>query len=237
MSNKYLPYIEDNRLIEFVGVIVDKLEAAIKSSQSKLDSNVIDPFSAVFDACIQNITLSDWIVKEKTRQIQKTMQNQIGTFHENILGSVKGWQRLDVGHVIDLVNYDRKIIAEVKNKYNTTKGNHKKEIYDDLQELINSLEYKKYTGYYVEIIPKNKKEYDKPFVPSDNRNHSIRRTNEFIRVIDGKSFYNLVTGYDNAFKMLYESLPRVLFDNFSELQNYEFIKDPLFSDLFQRAYN
>jgi len=48
-----------------------------------------------------------------------------------------------------------KIIAEIKNKYNTTKGADKKTLYDNLElALLNK--YKGYTGYYVEIIPKGK---------------------------------------------------------------------------------
>lgn len=237
MSNKYLPYIKDEKLIEFVGIIVDKLGQAVEQSEKKLNSNVIDPFSAVFDACIQEISLSEWIEKEKTRQIQKTMQNQIGTFHENILGAVSGWEKLDVGNIIDIVSYDRKILAEIKNKHNTTKGNHKKEIYDDIVKMISTSKYKDFIGYYVEIIPKNRNEYDKLFTPPDNLTKSNRKANEQIRVIDGKSFYKLVTGREDGLKLLYKILPEVLSKCLSINENKSFIEDPLFLGLFQRAYN
>ena len=43
------------------------------------------------------------------------------------------------------------IIADIKNKFNTTKGNHKVNIYDDLDKILNSPEFKEYAGYYIEL--------------------------------------------------------------------------------------
>ena len=52
--------------------------------------------------------------------------------------------------------------------------------------------------------------YDKPFTPSDNRTHQRRDAREDIRVIDGKSFYELATGDSEAIKKLYNVLPAVI---------------------------
>lgn len=95
-----------------------------------------------------------WLKQEEARLVQKTLQNLVGNFHQEILGHMDGWTNLRTGSVVDLLNSEQKIIAEVKNKYNTTKGNHKKVIYDDLHSLIRT-EFPGYTGYYVEIIPKS----------------------------------------------------------------------------------
>ena len=98
-----------------------------------------------------------------------------------------------------------------RNKYNTTKGNHKTKIYDDLRSLVND-KYKGYISYYVEIIPKGKKTYNILFAPSDNKKHKRKSAHRNIRVIDGKSFYALASGYPDALKDLYMVLPKVIAD-------------------------
>ena len=188
--------------------IVRALFKKYHNSKKKHDihKNVIDPFSAMIEASFNNLDYSTWINAEKARQIQKSFQNDIGKLHENIIGEIKGFERLQVGNIIDIVSKEKKIIAEVKNKFNTTKGNHKMEIYDDIKYVLNLQEYNNYTGYYVEIIPQTPKPYNKPFTPSDNKRKTKRETNEKIRQIDGKSFYALATGDPLAIYKIYDAI-------------------------------
>ena len=171
--------------------------------------NTLDIFGAVVDSKLQRIDLKDWKDSEETRKTQKTLQNIIGKLHQIIIGTFDGWDDLGTGNVVDVINKDIKIIAEIKNKHNTTKGNHKVSIYDDLEHLLET-EYTDYTGYYVEILPKDKKVYNAPFTPSDNKTSTRRTKNEKIRVIDGKSFYELITGNKNAIKEMYTILPDII---------------------------
>lgn len=166
------------------------------------------------------------------RQVQKTLQNEIGIFHQKLLGSLNNWESLGTGKVVDLVNRKDKIIAEVKNKFNTTKGNHKMEIYDDLEFLLNG-EYKGFTAYYVAIL--TKKRFNNPFTPSDNKLKQRRAINENIREIDGASFYELATGEKDAIQKLYNILPSII----SEIVNNnpdKITRDPLFEELFSKAF-
>ena len=205
----YLPYIKDEKLIKEVEIILNKIELTTKSSKKASHSNVIDPFSAFFDATTQGISLNTWLKQEKARQIQKTMQNCIGDFHQGVLGNMIGWKNLGTGQIVDVENTKKKIVAEIKNKYNTTKGNHKIEIYDELEAVLNMRD-KKWISYYVEIIPQNKKTYNKPFVPSDHKTKRRRPENDRIRIIDGKSFYDLASGTKDTLKKLYIVLPKVI---------------------------
>ncbi len=141
------------------------------------------------------------------------MQNAIGNFHQEILGFSYGWKDLGTGGGLDVINEKMKIIAEIKNKFNTTKGNHKIEIYDAIKAKLKLPEHKNYTGYYVEIIPQGKKKYDKPFTPPDNKTGKNRPTRNKIRVVDGISFYAMATGRKNALQELFEVLPLVIADN------------------------
>jgi len=196
----------------------DNLKRAIKNTVVRLYQaqnieldlyrNTLDCFSASLDALVQGITMEQWLAQEKERQVQKTKQNAIGTLHEDIMGSLAGVENLPVGNLIDIVCHDKKIIAEVKNKHNTTKGNHKVQIYRDLSQALQGLEG--YTAYYVEILPKGAKSYNEPFTPSDNQTSSRLPLRNDIRVIDGKSFYALLTGQVNALVELYMNLPKIV---------------------------
>lgn len=202
--------------------------------------NTLDCFSASMDALVQGISLEEWLAQEKERQVQKTKQNAIGSLHEDILGSIDGVESLPNGNLIDIVCRDKKIIAEIKNKHNTTKGNHKVQIYRDLAASIDK-SYRGYTGYYVEILPKGAKAYDEPFNPSDNKTHTRLPLRNDIRRIDGVSFYAKLTGHKNAVYELYENLPRIVAEIIKEeysvhLDVSKITRSLLFRDIFIKAY-
>lgn len=160
--------------------------------------------------------VSTWEISEKSRQSQKTLCNAFGNFHQNILGHVPGWINLGIGQSVDLVCEDRKIIAEIKNKYSTVTGGKLSDLYAHLDGLVMPIvsKYKDYTSYYVETIPRPRKSkpqnYDVPFTPSDKTTKTRKPANELIRQIDGQSFYALVTGVPDALEQLYDAIPIVI---------------------------
>ncbi len=208
----YLKFISDKDLCSAVSNVIKIIETAEHDAQIKLHKNVVDPFSALFHGVTHSISYKEWIEQEKARQTQKTMQNAIGVFHQEILGSVYGWRDLGAEGGLDIENSEMKIIAEVKNKFNTTKGNHKIEIYDAIKAKLKMPKYSNFIGYFVEVIPQGKKKYDKPFTPPDNKTKKCRPTRNKIRVIDGVSFYAMATGRKNALQELFEILPHVIID-------------------------
>lgn len=230
----YLQFISDEELLAAIKKVIQKIENAEKGVDLKFYKNVLDPFSALFDGITHSIPYSDWLKSEKVRQIQKTMQNAIGDFHQDVLGSVTGFENLGAGGGLDICNRKKKVIAEIKNKFNTTKGNHMVEIYDAIKGKLKRPEFEGFTGYYVEIIPQNKKIYDKPFVPPDNKTNKRCPANQKIRIIDGKSFYKLMTGNVFALQELFEALPHVIADNFP----YKFDKKEAkkYLELFAKAF-
>lgn len=179
-----------------------------------LTKNTLDCFGALLDSATQQISIAEWKKQEKSRQVQKTKQNAIGDMHEIILATLDGVERLPVGNIYDIRCDRLKVIAEVKNKWNTTKGNHKIQIYHDLAKGLMSK--RGYIAYYVEILPKNGKSYNEPFVPSDNRTSSAVVPRNDIRKIDGRSFYKLITGDATALDKLYLMLPSILGEILSE---------------------
>ena len=231
-QNYNLTFIQYDDLFEICKSIIDAIQNKKSNIDKTLHTNIIDPFSAVFEASFHKVSLTQWLEMEKARQIQKSFQNQIGDFHQKVLGKVQGWENLKTGKVLDIVNHERKIVAEIKNKFNTTKGNHKPAIYDDIESEI-SKNYKEYKGYYVSII--DKKRFDVPFTPSDNKNKQRRQENANIRHTDGATFYEIATGQKDAIANLYKTIPYILSqiagNNTSQITN-----DPLFLDLFQKSF-
>ena len=226
----YLSFISDQDLEKEVSAILTTAANALKKASTKFEKNVIDPFSVMFEMAGFDINeVEVWEVSEKARQSQKTLSNAFGTFHQNILGHISGWENLGIGHSADLECTDRKIIAEVKNKYNTVTGAQLSDVYDHLEKLVmpKVSKYKGYTAYYVETIPRPKKsqsqKYNIPFVPSDKQTETSKPVNDLIRKIDGPSFYELVTGVHNALEQLYDALPTVI----TNLSDYTFAPEEL----------
>lgn len=225
-----ISFISEENLQKECFSLFKKVMEAKEKSDKNFNKNRIDAFSALFECGIRNISLEDWIKSEKQRQFQKTLQNEIGYFHQKILGHINGCQDLGTGNLIDFACPSKKIIAEIKNKYNTVKGSDQTVVYDNLKKCLTKPEYKGYTGYYVTIIPKNRGIFN--FTPSDNRIHQKRPENPYIRAIDGISFYKLLTGDEDAFFKIYTEIPKIL--NSLSPSIYKHIEQ---EDLFLKNFN
>lgn len=208
----YLNYIEDSDFEEIVKHVLDKGIESKGDAEKKFTKNVIDPFGSLFEVAAFDINHRLWKDSEIIRQRQKTLQNHVGEIHQKILGYAPGWENMGVGSVIDLVCEEKKIIAEVKNKYNTVTGGKLADQYYSLERLVTpkASAYRGYTAYFVNIIPKKPGPIDKAFTPSDKEKGAKCPENEKIRIIDGASFYSLVTGDNNAIVDFYTELPKVI---------------------------
>lgn len=235
-----LNYISDEALRREVKYVLDKAIAKNTSALKDFNKNVIDPFGAIFESPNFN-SHDDWKNAEIARQAQKTIQNHVGVFHQKILGEVEGWEDLGTGGVVDLVCKDKRIIAEVKNKFSTVTGGKLADQYHSLNGLISPKhsKFKDFTAYFVNIIPKKPIRLNEPFTPSDKETGEKCPLNEKIRIIDGASFYELVTGEPNALEMLHNTLPVVIEDTYHKeygQQNFEIPNKDEFLSYFQLAY-
>lgn len=227
-----LSYISDDDLVRHTSKLVDAAKRAEKAVDINPYKNVIDPFSALIDAARQNISLEEWLNQEKARQIQKSFQNAIGEFHQQILGSIDGWNNPGIGGSYDVINEEMKIIAEVKNKYNTMNSSSALNAYD---KMASWLDYGKsgYRAFIVEIVPEKPHPYSIAFTPSERKVR--RQTRENLRKIDGRSFYALATGIPNAIDLLYQALPDVL-DELLGTAEEKLTNNKAFEELFSRVY-
>ena len=214
MSHKYLPFIQDDKLIEAVGHVV---AAFPEAGSADITRNQLDPFGALFECISSGFDMDSWKTSEIARQAQKTIQNRIGDFHQKIFGALAGCVDVPKGEGLDILNVDGSWCAEIKNKHNTTKGNHKPKLYEDIELWVDHYTAKygrPFTGYYVQIIPRKPEDFDQPFYPSDHGTRKPRR--EDIREITGALLFDKMTGENDSLKRLYLSLPHVFEDHFSK---------------------
>jgi hypothetical protein len=91
MAHKYLSYITDQHLMFCIKNLHNSyLKANV--SKSKFYKNKIDTIKLTFDARFNNLDEETLIKTEISRQIDKSINNSIGTFHEQILGGIHGYE-------------------------------------------------------------------------------------------------------------------------------------------------
>ena len=96
-------------------------------------------------------------------------------------------------------------------------------MYFELNEMVNP-KVSRFHGsiaYFVNIIPKKATRFDNPFTPPDKATGGRCPENENIRIIDGASFYHLVTGKENALRELQSILPKVVENVLAKLREKE----------------
>lgn len=131
MANKYVDFITDKHLITCIYELYEKYyNAKVSFSKKNLYKNKVDIFKMLFDKKFNNLSDEQLIDKEIERQVDRTIVNAIGIFHERILEGVKNFEKVDAG--IDIKSKDNKIFIELKNKHNTIKGEDNKSIFKKL---------------------------------------------------------------------------------------------------------
>ena len=207
-----LKFLDDATLVAEVSHLLTVAEEAMESQRREFGKNVIDPFAAMFEMAGFGLDHAGWVRTELMRQAQKSLQNHVGQFHQDILGSVKGWENMNTGSVVDLVSHERKVIAEVKNKYNTLSGGKRSDQYSNLEKLVmqKASRYHGYTSYFVTVIPKSPERFDRPFTPSEKETGANLPENPLIREIDGARFYEIVTGEKDALAQLFKAIIGVI---------------------------
>ncbi|EKN3347480.1 Eco47II family restriction endonuclease [Yersinia ruckeri] len=236
----FLEFVSDEAFLGEVKILLTKAIKKRESAEQSFNSNVIDPFGALFESPGFH-NHQEWRNSEMARQCQKTIQNHVGTFHQRLLGHVDGWEDMGTGGIVDLYNPKKKIIAEIKNKYSTVTGGDLAAKYYSLNDLISNKHsrFKNYSSYFVNIIPKNPIRINTTFTPSDKEKGSRCPANENIRIIDGASFYELVTGREHALRELHTVLPdaiECIYRNDFEIEDFGIPDRQKFMQYFELAY-
>lgn len=198
-----LSFISDGEFLEAAKKLVNAIGGGRAKAEDDPYRNGIDPFSSLVDAAFQNISPHDWLEQEKVRQAQKSLQNAIGAFHQNVLGSMPGWRDAGYAGSFDVESASKRILAEVKNKYNTMNSTTAKGVCDSLAKHLDNGK-SGFTAYLVQTMPKTPETCDAKFAPG------TAKPRKDIQCIDGRSFYALATGDSDALRKVYEAMPEML---------------------------
>ena len=167
--------------------------------------NKVDPIKFLFDMKFNEINENDYIKAEINRQVDKTISNAIGDFHQKLLGCIKGLNDLGVGNGCDLVNDEQTIFAELKNKHNTMNSSSSEAT---IQKLIHFADlHPDANCYLIQIIAK--KSINELWRGTFNNTYYEHPR---VRKISGDKFYELVTGIPDAFHKLCTVLPQATKD-------------------------
>ncbi|CCP20852.1 MULTISPECIES: Eco47II family restriction endonuclease [Bacillus] len=211
-KNKYVDFISDQHLFNCIQVLYTKYENAKQEfTIKKFYNNMIDPIKLLFDMKFLGQSPAEKIMAEINRKIDKSLNNAIGEFHENLLGGIEGLEKFPVGEGYDIKAKDDLLYADIKNKHNTVKGSNQKDLYTELEAYVSEDENVEDKAYWVQII-----------APSSFLVHwkitIHNKDNPKIYKASGDKFYELVTGNPNAFAELCEALPRTIDDFLKEKQ-------------------
>lgn len=193
-AHKYVPYMDDDTFAD----LVDKVLLAYNVDKKvDISKNMIDPIKMIFDMSAWQITEEEWRKNEADRQLDKTVNNAIGYFHQRFLSNIKGWIDLDCNadlkslYGVDLCNEEKTIFIEIKNKYNTMNSSCKRDVINRLN-LIKKLHPE--ADVYIGIIISK--------VESKVVNG--------IKYVNGKELYKIVTGDEGALELTLSALYKYL---------------------------
>ena len=132
MKSKYVDFITDEHFLSCIANLNKAyLNAKNDITEKKFYKNKIDSIKLTFDSKFNRIDEESLIQAEILRQIDKSINNSIGTFHEQIIGGIKGFE---VGKLSDynIKAKDDTLFAEIKNKHNTMGSGSREAVFQKL---------------------------------------------------------------------------------------------------------
>ena len=201
MKNKYLDFISDEHLLTCVeNLHKSYLKAKNNIIKKNFYTNKVDTIKLTFDSKFNAIDEESLIQAEILRQIDKSINNSIGTFHEQILGGIEGFE---VGNLsgFDIKAKDDTLFALFSQ--DKLPKNYEDAIFEKLAKQANF--YKKSTCYFVEFDSDNN--YLEKWILSTDES-SVSHKNVY-RISIAK-FYELLTKRENAIYELIDSIIKIM---------------------------
>ena len=179
----------------------------------RFNSNLIDPIKLLFDKSVYRTSWEEIVNNEIFRQRDKSNNNDIGYFHQNIFSFFKGCEVPQTGWDVVYKNDDgiqmpegdviHTLYVEMKNKHNTMNSASSAKTYIKMQNQI--LEDDDCACFLVEAIAK-KSQNIKWATKVDGKNVQHR----LIRRVSMDKFYEILTGEKDAFYKMCMALPETI---------------------------
>lgn len=200
-------FISDENIYNHVRETVNRYSASIDLKE--FNKNIIDPIKLTFDAKVYGRTMEEVVASECMRQMDKSNNNHIGYFHQNLFRYAgNGWTVPSEG--FDVVNEEQHIFVEMKNKHNTMNSAASQKTYMKMQNKI--VRDSRATCMLVETIAT--KSQNKTWIVTVDKEQF---NNEHIRRVSMDKFYEIVFGDAQAFAKLCRALPDILDDVIADM--------------------
>ncbi|TAH01274.1 MAG: Eco47II family restriction endonuclease [Sphingobacteriales bacterium] len=217
MKNKYVDFITDEHLLHCIANLHKAyLKAKNNITKKNFYNNKVDTIKLTFDSTFNEIDEESLIQAEILRQIDKSINNSIGTFHEQILGGIEGFQ---IGKFsgFDIKAKNDTMFAEIKNKHNTMSSGLAEAVFQKLARFAD--DNKKANCYLVQILAK--KSFNQKWEGIINgKEYSHSR----VFKISGDKFYALLSGDEDALLKLYKNIPIVVKDHLNSIEKSDLLK-------------
>jgi len=209
-----LDFITEEEFKKHVQATILKYGEKLKSFDlQRFNSNLIDPIKLIFDKSVYKTSWEELINNEIFRQRDKSNNNDIGYFHQNIFSYFEGCTVPTAGWDVIYKNPDgikmpdgdvvHTIYVEMKNKHNTMNSASSGKTYIKMQSQI--LDDDDCACLLVEAIAK-KSQNIKWTTKVDGKSVQHR----LIRRVSMDQFYAFVTGEEDAFFKMCMALPGVV---------------------------
>lgn len=209
-----LAFISEEDFKKHVQATILKYGEKLESFDLKrFNSNLIDPIKLIFDKSVYKTSWEEIVNNEIFRQRDKSNNNDIGYFHQNMFSYFSGcevpqagWDviyRNPEGIVLPDGDVVHTVYVEMKNKHNTMNSASSAKTYIKMQSQL--LDDDDCACLLVEAIAKRSQNI-KWTTKVDGKNVQHRR----IRRVSMDQFYAMVTGDENAFYKMCMALPEVI---------------------------
>jgi hypothetical protein len=211
MENKYVNFISDEHLLKCVANLHKAyLKAKNNVSKKSFYTNKVDTIKLTFDSKFNDIDEESLIQSEILRQIDKSINNSIGTFHEQILGGIEGFEMGNLSG-FDIKATDNTLFADIKNKHNTMNSSSSESLFQKLKGYADT--YKQAKCYWVQILAKSSfNELWSGEINGKEYSHSR------VYKISGDQFYALLSGHEDALFQLYKAIPIAIKDYLDSIE-------------------
>ena len=209
-----LNFISEEEFKNHVRATIMKYGEKLESYDLKrFNSNLVDPIKLLFDKSVYRTSWDEIVNNEIFRQRDKSNNNDIGYFHQNIFSFFKGCEVPQAGWDVIYKNPDgirmpdgdvvHTLYVEMKNKHNTMNSASSAKTYIKMQGQI--LEDDDCACFLVEAIAK-KSQNIKWTTKVDGKNVQHR----LIRRVSMDQFYAILTGEEDAFYKMCMALPGII---------------------------
>ena len=215
-----LSFISEENFKKHVQATILKYGEKLESFDLKrINSNLIDPIKLIFDKSVYKTSWEEIVNNEIFRQRDKSNNNDIGYFHQNMFSYFEGCEVPQAGWDVIFRSPDgiampdgdvvHTVYVEMKNKHNTMNSASSAKTYIKMQSQL--LDDDDCACFLVEAIAKRSQNI-KWTTKVDGKNVQHRR----IRRVSMDQFYSIVTGDENAFYKMCMVLPQVISDVVNE---------------------